>query len=93
MCLTIVTTRIGVELVVVQEKQPDLVGVGFQQYPTRIFPCTTVPPRVYKGGQRHPPNKKQPQTTPKAIQATTQDIGYYTPRSPDLSKSMCSLHR
>src|SRR6185437_13143325 len=31
-------------------------------------------------------------TTPKAIQATTQDVGYYAHRGPNLSKSLCSLH-
>ena len=38
---------------------------------------------------RGPPRNK---TTPKAIQTTTLDVGYYAPRGPNLSKSLCSFH-
>ena len=82
-----VTTRIGVGLAAVQRKLPDFVVVGFQLYSARTF-HVTLSPRIYKGGQG-PPQKT---STPKAIQATTQDVGYYATRGPNLSKSLCSLH-
>ena len=82
-----VTTRIDIELAVVQKKLPDKVVVGLQLYSVRTF-HVTLSPRIYKGGQGPP----QKQSTPKAIQATTQDVGYYAPRGPNLSKSLCSLH-
>ena len=50
-----VTTRIGVELAVVQRKLPDCVVVGLQLYSIRIF-YVTLSPRIYKGGQGPPPN-------------------------------------
>ena len=82
-----VTTRIGVELTAVQKKLPDCVVVGLQLYSARIF-YVTLSPRIYKGGQV-PPQKT---LTPKEIQTTTQDVGYYATRGPNLSKSLCSLH-
>ena len=48
-------------------------------------PCL---PRLYKGGQGPPQNT----STPKSIQATTQDVGYYALRGPNLYKSLCFLH-
>ena len=35
---------------------------------------------------------RQNSLTPKVIQTTTHDKGYYTTRGPNLSKSLCSLH-
>ena len=43
---------------------------------------------IYKGGQG-PPQKT---STPKAIQTTTQDVGYYATCGPNLSKFWCSLY-
>src|SRR6185503_20603745 len=68
-------------------KLPDRVVEGLQLCSARTF-HVTLPPRIYKGGQGPPRNT----STPKAIQATTQDVGYYTPRGPNLSKSLCSLY-
>jgi len=82
-----VTTRIGVELAAVQRKLPDCVVVGLQLYSARTF-HVTLSPRIYKGGQGPPPKT----STPKAIQTTTYDVGYYATRGPNLSKSLCSLH-
>ena len=82
-----VTIRIGVELVAVQRKLPDYVVVGLQLYSARTFDVT-LSPRIYKGGQGPPQNA----FTPKAIQTTAQDSGYYATRGPNLSKSLCSLH-
>ena len=79
---SLVTTRIGKELAVVQGKLPDCVVVGLQLYSARTFHLT-LSPWIYKGGQGPPQNT----STPKAIQATTQDIGYYAPRGQNLSKS------
>ena len=82
-----VTTRIGVELATVQMKLSNCVVVEFQPYSARTF-HVTLSSRIYKGGQGPPRNK----STPKAIQTTTHDIGYYATRGPNLSKSLCSLH-
>ena len=82
-----VTTQIGVELAAVQGNLPDRVVVGLQLYSARTFHVTMFP-WIYKGGQGPP----QKQSTPKAIQATTQDVGYYASHGPNLSKSLCSLH-
>ena len=68
-------------------KLPDQVEVGLQQYSARTF-HVTLSPRVYKDGQQPPRNI----TTPKAIQATIQDVRYYAPRDLNLSKPLCSLH-
>ena len=84
---TFVTIRIGVELAVVQRKLPDCIVVGLQLYSTRTF-HVIMSNRIYKGGQG-PPQKR---STPKAIQTTTQDVGYYATRGPNLSKSLCCLH-
>jgi len=84
---SLITIWIGVELAAVQRKLPDLVVVGLQLYSARTF-HVTLSPRIYKGWQGPPPN----QSTPKAIQTTTQDVGYYATRGPNLSKSLCSLH-
>ena len=83
-----VTTRIGVELAAVQRKLPDCVVVGLQLYSTRTF-HVTLSPRIYEGGQGTP----QERLSPKAIQTTTQDVGYYATRGPNLSKSLCSSSR
>ena len=85
--ISFVTTRIGVELAAVQRKLPDCVVVGLQLYSSRTFHVTLFP-RIYKGGQGHPRNT----STPKAIQTTTQDVGYYATHGPNLSKSLYSLH-
>jgi len=69
-------------------KLPDRVVVGLQLYSARTFYVNLSPPPLYKGEQG-PPQKT---TTPKAKQATTQDVEYYAPRGPNLSKSLCSLH-
>ena len=78
-----VTTQIGVELAAIQGNLPDRVVVGLQLYSARTFHLT-LSPWIYKGGQGPPQNT----STPKAIQATTQDVGYYTPRGPNLSISL-----
>ena len=72
-----VTTRIGVELAAVQRKLPDRVVVGLQLYSARTF-HVNLSPRIYKGGQVPPQNT----STPKAIQTTTQDVGYYATHGP-----------
>ena len=84
---SVVTTRIDVELAAVQRKLPDCVVVGLQLYSARTF-HVTLSPRIYKGGQGPPRNT----STPKAIQTTTQDVGYYATRDPNLSKSLCFLY-
>ena len=76
--LPFVTTRIGIELAVVQRKLPDCVVVGLQLYSARTF-HVTLSPQIYKGGQG-PPSKQS--STPKAIQ-TTQDVGYYANSRPE----------
>ena len=68
-------------------KLPDRIAEGLQLYSARTFHIT-LSPRVYKGGHGPPQNT----TTPKAIQATTQDVGYYAPRGPILYKSLCSVY-
>ena len=68
-------------------KLPDRVVVGLQLYSARTF-HVTLSPRIYKGGQGSPRNT----STPKSIQTTTQDVGYYATRGPNLSKSLCSLY-
>ena len=84
---SLVTTRIGIELAVVQRKLPDCVVVGLQLYSARTF-HVTLSPQIYKGGQG-PPQKT---STPKTIKTTTQDVGYYATRGPNLSKSLCFLY-
>src|SRR6185312_15816402 len=66
-----VTTQIGIELAAVQRKLPDCVVVVLQPYSARTF-HVTLSPRIYKGRQGPPRNT----STPKEIQATTQDVGY-----------------
>ena len=66
-----VTTRIGVGLAALQRKLPDYVVVGFQLYLATTF-HVTLSPQIYKGGQ----GPLQNTSTPKAIQATTQVVGY-----------------
>ena len=68
-------------------KLPYWVVVGLQLYSIKTF-HVTLSPGIYKGGQGPPPKT----STPKAIQTTTQDVGYYATRGPNLSKSLCSLH-
>ena len=68
-------------------KLPNRIVVELQLYSARTF-HVTLSPRIYKGGQGLPQNT----STPKAIQATTQDVGYYASRGPNLSKFLYSLH-
>ena len=84
---SLVTTRIGVGLAAVQRKLPDCIVVGLQLYSARTF-HVTLSSRIYKGGQGPPRNT----STAKAIQTTTQDVGYYATRGPNLSKSLYFLH-
>ena len=84
---SLVTTRIGVELAVVQRKLPDYVVVGLQLYSARTFHVTLSPGYIREG--RDP---LKTTSTLKAIQTTTQDVGHYATRGPNLSKSLCSLH-
>ena len=53
--ISLVTTRIDVELAAVQRKLPGRVVVGFQLYSARTF-HVTLSPQIYKGGQGPPPN-------------------------------------
>ena len=75
---SLVTTRIGVELAAVQRKLPDCVVVGFQLYLARTF-HVTLSPRICKGRQGPP----QTRSTAKAIQTTTQYVGYYANSQPE----------
>jgi hypothetical protein len=84
---SLVNTQIGVELAVVQKRLPDRVVVGLQLYWVRTFHIT-LSPQICKGGQ----GPSQKTSTPKVIQETTQDVGYYASRGPNLSKSLCSLN-
>src|SRR6185436_10190783 len=68
-------------------KLQDCVVVGLQLYWARTF-HVTLSLRIHKRGQG-PPRKT---STPKAIQTTTKDVGYYTTRGLNLSKSLCSLY-
>ena len=47
--ISLVTTRIGVELAAVQRKLPDCDVVGLQPYSARTFHIT-MSPQIYKGG-------------------------------------------
>ena len=82
-----VTTRIGIELAAVQRKLLNCVVVGLQLYSARTFHVTLSPGYIRAGRD---PSKQS--STPKAIHTTTQDVGYYATRSPNLSKSLCSFH-
>ena len=53
-----VTTRMDVGQAAVQRKLADCVVVGFQLYSVRTF-HVTLSSRIYKGGQRPPPNNHQ----------------------------------
>ena len=48
--ISLVNTRIGVELVAIKRKLPDFVVVGLQLYSVRTF-HVTLSPRIYKDGQ------------------------------------------
>jgi len=72
-------------------KLPDQVVVGLQQYSARTFHVTLSPPEYIRAG-RDSLKIETTITTPKAIQATTQEVGYYAPCSLNLYKSLCSLH-
>ena len=85
--VSLVTTRIGVELAAVQKKLPDCIVIGLQLYSARTF-HVTLSLGIYKGGQGLPRNT----SIPKTIQTTTQDVGYYATRGLNLSKSLRSLH-
>ena len=76
---SLVTTRIGVELAAELRKLPDRVKVGLQMYSDRTL-HVNLSPRIYKGGQVPPQNI----STSKAIQTTTQDVGYYANSRPEL---------
>ena len=52
---SLVTTRIGVELAVVQGKLPDCVVVGLQLYSARTFHVTLFPRNIY--GRAAAPSK------------------------------------
>ena len=54
--ISLVTTRIGVELAAVQRKLSDCIIVELQLYSDRTFHVTLSPPRIYKGGQGPPQN-------------------------------------
>ena len=84
---SLVTTQIGVELAAVQRKLSDCVIVELQLYSARTFHVTLSPGYIRAG--RDP---FQTSSTPKAIQITTQDVGYYATHGLNLSKSLCSLH-
>ena len=84
---SLVTTRIGVVLAVVQRKLPDRAVVVLQLYSDRTFHIN-LSPQIYKSGQVPSQNT----STTKAIQTTTHDVGYYSTRGPNLSKSLCSLY-
>ena len=83
-----VTTRIGIELAAVQRKLPDCVIVGLQLYSARNFHVTLSPPGYIRAGR----DALKTSTTPKAIQTTTHDVGYYVTLGLNLSKSLCSLY-
>ena len=51
--ISLVTTRIGIELATVQIKLPNCVVVGLQLYSARTF-HVTLSPRIYKSGQGTP---------------------------------------
>ena len=52
---SLVTTRIGIELVAVQRKLPDCIEVGLQLYSARTFHIT-LSLWIYKDGQGPPQN-------------------------------------
>ena len=62
-------------------KLPDRVVEGLQLCSARTF-YITLSPWIYKG--RHGPPRNT--STPKAIQTTTQDVGYYATCGLNLSK-------
>ena len=84
---SLVTIRIGIGLAVVQRKLPDHAVVGLHLFSARTF-HVNLSSRIHKGGKVPPQNT----STPKVIQTTTQDVGYYATRSPNQSKSLCSLN-
>ena len=53
--ISLITTRIDVELAAVQRKLPDSVVVGLQLYSARTF-HVTMSLRIYKGGLGPPQN-------------------------------------
>ena len=73
-----VITRIGVELAAVQRKLPDCVIVGLQLYSARTLYVTMSPGSIRAGR-----DLLKNTSTPKAIQATTQDVGYYANSRPE----------
>ena len=83
---SLATNGIGIELAAAKRKLPDCVVVGLQLYLARTF-HVTLSPRYIRAGRD--PLKR---STPKAIQTTTQDVGYYATHGPNLSKYLCSLH-
>ena len=84
--ISFVTTRVGIELDAVQRKLPDCVVVALQLYSAMIF-HVILPPGYIRAGR----DPLKTSSTPKTIQTTTHDVGYYATRGPNLSKSLCSL--
>jgi hypothetical protein len=79
LCYTLLACE--VELVDTKGSYSSCTRVRFLSYcRTRIH--VTLSSRIYKGGQGPPQNT----STPKAIQTTKRDIGYYAHRGPNLSK-------
>jgi hypothetical protein len=68
----VVTIHTGVELVRTEANYSSSTRVGFLTSYLATTSIKLCPPRLYKGGQRSPPNN----TSSKAIQTTTQDVGY-----------------
>ena len=73
---SLVTTRI--ELAAVQRKLPDCVIVGLQLYSARTIHVTQSPEYIRVGR-----DLLKISSTPKAIQTTTHDVGYYATRGPE----------
>ena len=84
----LITTRIGIILAAVQKKLSDCIVVGLQLYSARTFHVTLSAGYIRAG--------RDPLKTHlhlRAIQTTTQNVGYYATRGPNLSKSLCSSSR
>ena len=89
-----VTSRIDLELVGIEKNYPSstrcrLLG----SYRSRVS-CNLTPPAYIRVGKDPPWGNlaSAHPSTPKAIQTTQQDIGYYATRCPNLSKPLCCLH-
>jgi hypothetical protein len=85
--ITVVSYSAMSKLVGTEGNYPSSTWVGLlDSYLARIL--VTLSSKLYKDGQGPTPK----QSTSKAIQITTQDVGYYAPCDPNLSKSLCSFH-